>query len=198
VRRGFTFIELCLGMVMTAIISGAVASFLLSVSACWNATENLHNATIRANQFSERLAGRIRDAKRIGYWKNASAGGAAMIFWRDCDNDGVMVRTELSVVQYAPLTQTIDLYTAPVVNGDVGAEWTPAEFTDPSAIAVFSAGLTPEPMIRNVSAADLGVANATSTDVAPTVSWTLALIDSDGVIVTRQCTAALRGPATPP
>jgi hypothetical protein len=198
-RSGFTFVELCLGLVVTSLISAAVASLLLSVSACWNATAELQSATIRANQFTERLSSKLRDAKRIGTWNTGNAAVAAgLIFWRDVNNDGIMTYSELAVIQHEPTTQTIDLYTVSLGAGDPDPTWSSAALTDPSAIDNFISGLTPQPMVRNVSSALLSVSNATSSDVAPSALWMLGLAESDSTVVSRSCSASLRGPATPP
>jgi hypothetical protein len=198
-RTAFTFVELCLGMVITSLITAAVASFMWSVSGVWNATEEMQSATIRANQFTERLSGKLRDAKRIGTWNVGSvAVPAGLIYWRDRDHDGVMTYGELGAIVHDPNAQTIDLYVASLGAGDPDPTWTNAEFTDAAAIDNFIAGLTPQPMVRNVSSAELGVSNATSTDVAPTVIWNLGLAESNSTVVTRMCSATLRGPATPP
>ena len=193
-RRGFTFVELCLALVVSSFVTAAVASFLLSVSACWNATEDLNSTTLRANQFSERLTGRLRDAKRIGYWKSTNA--ASLIYWRDLNNDNAMTNSELGVIRYNSTDKTIESYVANPA-AVLNPAWSAAELRDTSAITTFTAGLTPTPMVRNVATADLGVTNADSTDVAPTVTWILGLTESNGSVATHTCVASPRGPSTP-
>lgn len=198
-RRAFTFVELCLGLVITSLITAAVASFMWSVSGVWNATEEMQSATIRANQFTERLSRKLRDAKLIGTWHGGSvAVSARVLYWRDLNNDGVITYSELGAIVHDPNAQTIDLYVASLDVGDPDPPWTTAAFTDAAAITNFIVGLTPQPMAQNVSSAEVGVSNATTTDVAPTVVWSLGLSESNSTVVTRICSATLRGPATPP
>ena len=194
-RRGFTFVELCLALVVTSLVSAAVGSFLLSVSACWNATEDVSSTAVRANQFSARLAGRLRDAKRIGYWRSTNA--ASLIYWRDLNNDNAMTNSELGVIKYNAIDQTVDSYVANPAAA-LNPAWTGAQLRDITAITTFTAGLTPTPMARNVASADLSVTNADSTDVAPTVTWLLSLTESNGNVTTHTCVASPRGPSTPP
>src|SRR4051794_14624940 len=90
-RRGFTLVELTLGLLVTTFVAAAVSAFLLAVSRCWNETANVQNGVIRASQFTTRLGQRLQDAKRIGYWRDGSANDGGLIFWqRDTNLDGLM------------------------------------------------------------------------------------------------------------
>jgi hypothetical protein len=193
VRGGFTLIELCLGMLITTMICGAVSAFLLTVSHCWTETDDVQSAVLRGHQFATRLEQRIRDAKRIGYWRDGASAG--FIFWQgDTNGDGAMQSSELGVVQYDSTAQTVDLYTLPV--GAPDAVWTETDLNNSASIALFITGLTPTAMVRQVTNVHLTIANATSQTVAPSVQWQLCLAQSDGSSLWQTCQAALRGPAT--
>jgi type II secretory pathway pseudopilin PulG len=198
-QRGFTFVELCLGLVMTSLIAGAIASFMVSVSRCWNESEELQTAAIRANQFTERLAGKLRGAKRIGYWNAGNSGtSACLTYWCDTNNDEVMQQSELGAINYEPTTHTIDSHVPVVPPGDPDTTWTSADFSAASAATTLVASSKAKPLVRNVGSAELAVSNATSDRVAPTVSWVLNLTEADSSVVTRVCATSLRAPATPP
>src|SRR5438552_3558746 len=97
-RQGFTLIELCLGLVVSAMIASALAAFTLAVANCWRQTDATQGAVITVNQLTLRLQNRLQDAKRLGYWTDGSAGSpAGMIYWvRDTNGDGQMQYTELA------------------------------------------------------------------------------------------------------
>lgn len=196
--RAFTLVELCLSLVIISLIGSAIAAFLLSVSSCWTASENLQTSAIYANQFTARLCARLNDAKRIGTWVDQGAGDPGMIYWRDINNDGIMTYSELGVIQYNSASRSIDLYTAALAVGDPDEEWTGSDFLDKAAIIRFIDGLTPTTLIRNVPLPKLAITHADSETIAPTVSWTLELAQPDGgTISSHTAVASLRGPATP-
>ena len=90
-RSGFTLVELTLGLLVTTFVAGAVGAFLVAVSRCWNETADVQTGAILASQFTTRLAQRVQDAKRIGYWRDGSANNGGFIFWqRDANSDGLM------------------------------------------------------------------------------------------------------------
>jgi len=186
-----------MGLVMTSLIAGAIASFMISVARCWNASEELQTATIRASQFTERLASKLRGAKLIGYWNDGSIGSACLIYWRDANNDGVMVLSELGAIAYNPASHTINFHAQTVAVGDPDPVCTTLDFTTGVVATTLISTGRAKPMIRDVSSAQLSVSNASSLTVAPTVAWVVDFQESDSSVVTRVCTASLRAPATP-
>jgi len=196
-RRGFTLVELTLGLLVTTFVAGAVGAFLLAVSRCWNGTANVQNGAIRASQFTARLAQRLQDAKRIGYWRDGSANNGGFIFWQgDTNADGEMQASEMGVVQFNAVDQTVDLCT--LAGGAPDNVWTTADFKDSAAIDNFVAHASFTPLIRGVKTAMLTVTNEQSETVAPTVSWVLAFRQTDGSLSPQTCVAGMRAPATPP
>src|SRR4051812_18505779 len=191
--RAFTLIELCLGLLVTSLVAAAVASFMLSVSKCWASSENVQSSAMRADQFTARLAAQLRDAKRIGYWQDASSGDPGLIYWRDANNDGIMTLNELGVMLYDSGKRNVYLFTRLPSQPD--EEWFSSDITDPMVLNRFiMLSHDYAPMVRKVNAARLTVSNATSTSVAPSVQWDLDLAEIDGTVSAQTCVASLRGP----
>jgi type II secretory pathway pseudopilin PulG len=204
-RRGFTLVELTLGLIVTAMVSGAVGAFLLAVTRCWDDTANVQSGAVRASQFRTRLAQRIQDAKCIGYWRNGGGGGAkavspanvAFIFWQgDTNSDGQMQASELGVVAFNPADQTIDLYT--LAAGAPDTICTASDLKNSSAIVDFIGNATAIPLVRGVETAALNVMQEQSETVAPMVTWHLALHQPDGTLSDQSCVVSMRAPSTPP
>ncbi|CAN5695626.1 hypothetical protein BH09PLA1_BH09PLA1_30730 [soil metagenome] len=199
-RRGFTLVEMCLGLLVTGFVSAAVAAFLLAVSACWNQSENAQTGAVRNSQFTSRLSQRIRDAKRIGKWRNGSANNAGFIFWQgDANSDGLMQSSELGVVRFNAVDQTIDACTYVVPSGGSDTVWSKANLKDANAIEAFVAVATSAtPLIRDVQAATLTVSQEQSTVRAPMASWALDFVQPDGTISQQTSLVSMRAPSTPP
>src|SRR4051812_24197908 len=88
-RSAFTLVEMCLGLLVSAVIAGAVSAFMVSVSQCWTQTENAQTGALLVNQFATRFTKRFADAKRVGTWRNGSLNNAGFIYWqRDVNADG--------------------------------------------------------------------------------------------------------------
>src|SRR3954470_22366095 len=86
-RRGFTIVELTMGLLVMSIIFAALAGLALAMSNGWKATETQDNLQVARRQTSTQMYYNIRSAKFIGAASadNTSGGanqGAAVIFWK--------------------------------------------------------------------------------------------------------------------
>ena len=48
-HRGFTFVELCLGLVITALVMSAMAAFSLAMASAWKSAEKTQSLTLRGH-----------------------------------------------------------------------------------------------------------------------------------------------------
>jgi type II secretory pathway pseudopilin PulG len=103
--KGFTLVELCLGIALTALVLGALASFLLAMSRAWQSTENTNASILAATQISKRVERELSSAKYIGAVSNGSGGGNASVFYWADDNfggvsDGAVQFGEMRMIEF--------------------------------------------------------------------------------------------------
>ena len=115
-RRGLTFVELTIGMAISAVIMLALASFVSAVSRGWKNSEE----QFKARSVSHQRVAQLRDAlsdmlcvvqTSIG---DASGGRAYFFCWRgDTWNGAADLKAqagEMALIEYEPSTKTIWLY----------------------------------------------------------------------------------------
>jgi prepilin-type N-terminal cleavage/methylation domain-containing protein len=199
-RRGFTFVELCLALVVSAIMLSALATFTLAVGNYWRQSTGTQTAALTANQAIMRIQKRLYDAHRLGYCRAGSAGSpAAVVYWAaDTNGDGYMQFTELRVLAHNPTDKTVDLY-VPVLSGGASDDaWSSAEFNAASAVNRLTTGQTPTPIVSRVSDATFATEQATSATLFPTFQFWLQIEQADGTSSNEYGAATLRSASTPP
>ena len=199
-RRAFTFVELCLALVVSSIMLSALAAFTLAVGNYWRQSTGTQTAALTANQAIVRIQKRLFDAHRLGYCRAGSAGSpAAVVYWAaDTNGDGSMQFTELRVLEHNPTDKTIDLYTPVLVGGASDDTWTSAEFTASNAVTRLTNGQTPTPVVSRVSAATFATEQAGSSTLFPTFQFWLQVEQPDGTSSNEYGAATLRSASTPP
>lgn len=65
-RSGFTFVELCIGLVVLALVIGAIASFTLAMANAWKQGESSLGELLVSNQVSARLSNSVEEARWLG------------------------------------------------------------------------------------------------------------------------------------
>src|SRR5215212_10030533 len=89
-RRGFTLVELSMGMLLMTIIFAAVGGLAVALSTGWKATETSDGLQMARRQTSTQMYHNVRAAKFIGMASadnadNSGPGsnrGAAVMFWK--------------------------------------------------------------------------------------------------------------------
>lgn len=85
-RRGLTLVELSIGMVITAMVMGALGGMWFAVADAWRQSSSSQNAGATATQATARLDALLRDVRHVGVWTagsiNGSAAGASVLVWR--------------------------------------------------------------------------------------------------------------------
>jgi prepilin-type N-terminal cleavage/methylation domain-containing protein len=195
-RRGFTLIELCLGLIIVAMVMSALAAFALAVSNCWKYSDASEASAISGNQAVIRLQRRLHDAKRVGYCRPAPQ--AALVYWTgDADGDGRMQFSELAMIRFDETEHTLELRQAVVALGDSDATVTFAELSDASIIQRVQDSSSAVPLVQHVTDASITVEHANDPSVAPTVQVALVLpsLSPAQPTTTQLVAATLRGPA---
>jgi hypothetical protein len=146
-RRGFTFVELCLGMIVTAMIMGAVAGIMTAVGEGWSQGQSTQSIQLQANQVFARVQKILSSAKYVGQVTAGSVTDStqppgSIFFWRGDDYpngstaDGTMQWGEMALIQQDPTTHTLFLYKAIPYSQMSGSQLTRAGValgsTDPS------------------------------------------------------------------
>ncbi|MGH7177983.1 MAG: hypothetical protein ACREJC_11425 [Tepidisphaeraceae bacterium] len=176
--RGFTFVELCLGLVVTSLVLSALSAFVLAVSNVWQASDAAQCSAIANGQTTLRLQKRLLDARQIGYYR--ATGPAAVIYWRgDFNGDSKINYSELAVLAHNPTARTLNVYESNSGAGAPDPVWTSAVFSDSGVIDQFIAALTPTPIARNISEATFEVQNAGGSTVCPTLHFSLGFRNND-------------------
>ncbi len=105
--RGFTSVELMIGITITTMVMGAVTAVSFAVSRAWSHQRDSQSSQITGTLATLRIQDVVRKAKRIGTVREGSLDGdapapAAMIFWAGDDNgDGIIQFSEVALLEHA-------------------------------------------------------------------------------------------------
>ena len=206
--RAFTLVELMLGLLVTALVMGALAALLAAVAQGWQySEESQHNSSLVA-QAHMRLQRVLKSASlvgavRTGALNNSAAKSAAMMIWKyDANNDWRIQYSELAVLAYhppgAPENEECICYYE--LNSDA-TDTTLAsndEIYDDANIDLFmtSGDVSHIRLARNVAGCTFKK-NDTYGRTRPTVEYLFTIRDGD-TTQTEYGSAALRTPATMP
>jgi type II secretory pathway pseudopilin PulG len=191
-KRGFTLIELCLGLVTTSLVMGAAAAFMMGVANTWTASANAQANVAASTQTTLKLQSFFRQSLAVG-----AADATTVLVWKSDNNaDGKIQSSELSALAYDATSKTL-LLQFPTVTGAGDATWTPMAFTAASALTTFrSLGKNSRMVLNRVTATNLAV-------LRPTGAIQRAIVEFD-ITTTRNSdskryygSAALRTPVDP-
>src|SRR5438874_1445919 len=101
--RGFTFVELMMGLVITSLVLGALSAFTYAMTAAWKQSDSLQLTHMGSNQATVRIQNVIQQAKLIGLVRPGSLTGtgtaAAMMYWaNDNSADGKIQFAEMGLL----------------------------------------------------------------------------------------------------
>ena len=181
-RRGFTFVELCFGLVITALVMAGLAAFSLAMSTAWQNAGSSEAFLLAANQDVRLLDAKIRPCVLTGGWQSGWLDGttakpAAVLLWTaDTNNSATVNYSEIMLIEHNPATQQILMYQAPVhlLVPDVVYSYA-TDFSQASFITTFKDGLTPTVLCNNVIGAQFYVGPADSATARPFVEFALTI-----------------------
>lgn len=207
-RRGFTLVELIIGMVITAMVLCALSVVTFAVSNGWQSADAADSSFVTGGQIQARIAQWFRPATAIGAVQHgsltSSSNPASLFFWKtdvaDVSNptgDGKIEFNEIGLLRYDAASQQVRVYDA-----SDWASWSAAAKTTANALAgtayINSAAnmsdfLTACPnyhvVMRDVSGM---VINTVTAGDKPLVEYVITLTDSDGAASTHYGTVTLR------
>src|SRR3954467_3467920 len=109
-RRGFTIVELSMGLLVMSIIFAALAGLAVGRGSGWKATESQDNLQVARRQTSTQMYYNVRSAKFLGYTASddpSSSGpgsgkkGAAVLFWKgDKDPGKIMYAYQVALLEH--------------------------------------------------------------------------------------------------
>jgi type II secretory pathway pseudopilin PulG len=122
-RRGFTLVELIIGMVMTVMVLSALAAVATAVSMGWQNADSADSAFVTGSQVQTRLVQWLRPAITLGAVQkgtlNSSTSPAMLFFWKgdlqDASNptgDGKIEFNEIGLLSYDSASKELRVYDA--------------------------------------------------------------------------------------
>ncbi len=126
--RGFTLVELILGMLVTTLVMGTIAAFMSAVGRGWTASDSTQASTNITAQAHLRMQRMLRQARQIGAVRTGALDGsatsnAAVLYWKgDANLDNQIQFSELALLEYHPSADpkdalTLRLYQAVLPSG---------------------------------------------------------------------------------
>ena len=214
-RSGFTLLELTIGLLVTALVLGAVSAFSLSVSRAWENSDDLQSSSLTSTQIAMRLLNELRTVQAFGAvipgtitpnTSRAAVAPAAVMLWkRDgtppdySDADGKIQYSELEVIEYEPSADkttghTLYAWTATPL---IDTQMSRSVFNDPATITEFKKIAARKPLAMNVDGAKFYVLNGASTVQRPVFEFALSFV-RDKTTTTQYGAVSMRAPATQP
>lgn len=200
-RRGFTFVELCLALVITALVMSAVTSFVLAMSHSWKHNERSDAATLYARQAAARIDRTIQEGRLIGATYSPAGGysGAnppAVILWiTDTNGDGQIQGAECGMLRHDPDNKTLVYYYPGQGDAALPLSWD--VFTSGDVLANFPVGRDARPVARNIESVTFRTHFPDNATVSPTLEYRLE-VAGQGRTVVEYGTASVRAPARKP
>jgi len=143
---------------VTALVMGAAAAFMLATSSVWHATESAQANAQSSIQMKGRLQNVLRESAAIGAVETGvSTNPAVALIWRgDANSDGQVQTSETALLTHDVTNKSL-LIQFPVVSG-ADTTWTAAAFNSPATISTIRSNtLKSHVLLRRVSAANFGV-----------------------------------------
>ena len=212
--RGFTFIELMIGLIITAMIMAAMAAVLTGVAEGWQAGNVSQSTQMQANQIYTRVQKLLSGAKYVILPANGGT-GSSILFWANDDliADSTVEAGELGLIEWDSTTSSLYLYeAAPNLTGseltaaETKLNWNTLESLTPSQFESWSyiqpttlggPGSSGNANALQITGANFYVTGLTSTTQLPIVEFSLTFT-KNGQSVTLYNSTTLRGPSTQP
>src|SRR3954469_9002094 len=117
-RRGFTFVELCMALVVCSMVFAAVLAFAMAMGRSWQITDSTQAGSLRASQIALRLQAELRGCDAVlnfhpGSLTNSGGDSASIFLWKnDADDavshvpDGQIQYSECTLIEFEPATST--------------------------------------------------------------------------------------------
>ncbi len=137
--RGFTLMELMLGLAVSAMVAAAAGAMLIGSSNVFRASDSSQSAELLAERLVARLAGTLAACRRVGA-VNADASGFDFTVWcKDANSDGVPQLSEMAVVRWIAATGQLAIYQQELPGSTIDSTVTAAQMDAAGYAASFTA-----------------------------------------------------------
>ncbi len=196
--RGFTFVELMMGMVVTALVLSALSVFVFGVADAWTGSESAQSIFLSGNMAVDHIDRAVRQCTAIdpnatpGNLNNSGAPAACML-WHDDNGDGLIQYSEMSLLQYVPASQTIQQYDVvfPPLCNIASVNVIEPSLLTPAVFAASTYGVA-TPVAHNITACEM-VPVTTAAGERPSLEIVLK-VGSGTAQTTLYTTATVRSP----
>ena len=203
--RGFTLVELMMGLLVMSIIFAALAGLSLAMSKGWSATSAQDNLQVARRQTSTQMYYNVRSAKYIGAatadtTSGGSGSGAVVIFWKgDKDPGKVMYAYQIAVIEHDIPTSTLRIYQLPQTASGAMIEFKDCDVDDAGDVDKFKkmTGVTCQVIGRNVSSVSFKMLPVTSTRQSQMLEFQIRYKSGEQEQL-EYGTATVRVPQAPP
>jgi Tfp pilus assembly protein PilW len=181
-HRGFTFVELCIGLLITALVMSALATFTLATCSAWQSCGQVATLTLQGNQIVSHMQNEIRNARLLGVCRAGSSGGsatgAAIMIWKsDTNGDGLIQGSEVEMILHDTTNHQLVIYSGTAADTST---WSyNSVFTNSTVISTFQSGRTPSIFATNVYGAVFATTATTSTTLNPSLQFALKILSND-------------------
>ncbi len=206
-RRAFTLVELSIAIAITALVMSAIAAITYATSVQWRTMEGAQSLAVVSTITDARLEQLIRRAKLTGLVRTGGSisgqttAAACVMFWcADSNNDKAMQFSEMGLLQYDKISESVLFYGVRWPAGWTAAQkasadviMSSADMTTPTAPEDFKAlsYVLPTTVVKKVKAASFCVAGGSSTSERPRLDVVLKL-NIGGTTRLRYFSASLR------
>jgi hypothetical protein len=216
-KSGFTFVELCLGLVITSLVLGAVAAFSLATAKTWQQgswqqdSGDIHSAqSVASVQLigtiaSARLENELRSADATGGYyagnlTSSSGSQAGLLLWKNVSDSIVTKPTiegsELEILLFDAANHRLMVYTPKSAGQGPAAPASYSDFSNASWIDNNLSCFDGKPLAQNIDGMQIYVHTPTDVNQHPLVEYRL-YFSRQGQNQTRYGAVNLRAPTTP-
>lgn len=182
-KTGFTFIELCLGLVITTLVMGAMAAFSMAMATAWRSAETTQSLTLRGHHAMMRIESEVRNSRLVGVCRTGSSegvgSGAAVMLWKiDTNGDGFIQGNECEMIAHDPTTRRLLLYPSGYADG-VGTWSYSGTFTNSAVLTQFPTNRPPLTLANGIYGAVFQTSGTSGTTYSPSLKFALKMMVND-------------------
>lgn len=213
-RRAMSLIELCIGLVITTMVVGALSALWYGVAETWAKSGSSQNVALTGNQAVSRIEANLRTAKYIFQSTAGSTDGkttpaASVLYWK-ADNwnnltDGAVQVAELALIEHDPASGKLYLYQAipkasmnasQITRASGVAMW--SDLSSYSTVTAFkSYDFVQKTVLSEAITGAVFTTHVAASGGRPTLEYTLVLSRA-GTSSRIYSVASVRGPTTRP
>jgi type II secretory pathway pseudopilin PulG len=201
----FTAVELIMGLLITSLVTTALAGVMAAVAQGWRATEITQTGAVADNAAVARISRTLREALEVGDPATFADGSTGIMYWADdTDGDGAPKISEMATLEFNQPTKQVRRLRVNTTRYDIWSGlydlFDGGMITSIKALIGLLFGGQPEVLTTvladNVQSAKFTVIPAASSDELPRVEYMLVIERPVPGKTGQTQTSALYGSAT--